>query len=121
MRQLARDHGLTRFVAPVRPTMKTRYPLTPMERYVRWRRPDGLPFDPWIRVHTRLGAELIEVCERSMVIRSTVDAWESWTTMEFPDSGSYVVDGALVPIAIDREADRGEYVEPNVWMRHRVE
>jgi hypothetical protein len=41
--------------------------------------------------------------------------------MEFPDSGSYVVDGALVPISIDRAADRGDYVEPNVWMRHRVD
>jgi len=101
--------------------MKTRYPLTPMKRYVQWRRSDGLPFDPWLRVHARLGGELLEVCDRSMVISGTVDAWESWTEMTFPDSGSYVVDGALVPIAIDREADRGEYVEPNVWMRHRVE
>jgi GNAT superfamily N-acetyltransferase len=121
MRELARAHGLTRFVAPVRPTMKTRYPLTSMARYVQWRRADGLPVDPWIRVHARLGAELLEVCDSSMVVNGTVDAWESWTGLVFPDSGRYVVDGALVPIAINREADRGEYVEPNVWMRHRVE
>jgi GNAT superfamily N-acetyltransferase len=121
MRQLAHEHGLTRFVAPVRPTNKTRYPLTPMERYVQWRRWDGLPFDPWIRVHARLGGELMEVCERSMLISGSVGAWESWTKMAFPESGSYVIDGALVPITIDRDADRGDYVEPNVWMRHRVD
>jgi hypothetical protein len=56
-----------------------------------------------------------------MVVHGTIDVWESWTGMAFPDSGSYVIDGALVPISIDREADRGEYVEPNVWMRHPVE
>ena len=57
----------------------------------------------------------------SMLITGPVGAWESWTEMEFPESGSYVVDSALVPITIDREADRGEHVEPNVWMRHRVD
>ena len=29
-----------------------------------------------------------------------------------------VGDWSLVPIEIDREANRGRYVEPNVWMRH---
>jgi GNAT superfamily N-acetyltransferase len=121
MRRLAQRHGFERFVAPVRPTMKTRYPLTPMARYVQWRRSDGLPFDPWLRVHARLGAEVLEVCERSMVVRGTVDDWEGWTGMAFPDSGRYVVDGALVPVEISRETERGEYAEPNVWMRHPVD
>ena len=40
--------------------------------------------------------------------------------MAFPDSGEYVVEGALVPVEIDRDADVGRYVEPNVWMRHPV-
>ncbi|AQZ62322.1 hypothetical protein BKM31_13375 [[Actinomadura] parvosata subsp. kistnae] len=37
----------------------------------------------------------------------------------FPDSGSYVVPGALAPVMIDRQHDRGELVEPNVWVQHR--
>lgn len=45
---------------------------------------------------------------------------EAWTGLRFPESGAYVVPGALTPVTIDREADRGEYVEPNVWMRHAV-
>ena len=28
--------------------------------------------------------------------------------------------GVLVPFQIDRRSDRGVYVEPNVWMRHRL-
>jgi GNAT superfamily N-acetyltransferase len=120
MAGLAARHGLERFVAPVRPTMKSRYPLTTMARYVEWRTDEGLLFDPWLRVHARLGAEILEVCEPSMTIRGTVEEWESWTGMAFPETGPYIVEGALVPVSIDRENDLGEYVEPNVWMRHPV-
>ena len=44
---------------------------------------------------------------------------EAWCRLSFPETGSYVVDGALVPLEVDRERDRGAYREPNVWMRHR--
>ncbi len=40
--------------------------------------------------------------------------------LRFPESGQYIVPGALNPIEIDREADRGYYIEPNVWMQHQV-
>jgi hypothetical protein len=40
------------------------------------------------------------------------------TQPALPESGTYVVPGALVPIEIDRERDEGVYVEPNVWMVH---
>jgi hypothetical protein len=26
-----------------------------------------------------------------------------------------------MPVSIDRESDRGRYVEPNVWMHHRLQ
>jgi hypothetical protein len=41
--------------------------------------------------------------------------------MVFPDSGPYVVPGALVPVEIDRVTDQGVYIEPNVWMVHHTE
>ncbi|MGB7807014.1 MAG: hypothetical protein WBM72_15585 [Actinomycetota bacterium] len=53
-----------------------------------------------------------------MVVTGTVAEWEEWTQMALPESGVYVVSGALVPIEIDRERDEGVYVEPNVWMVH---
>jgi GNAT superfamily N-acetyltransferase len=36
MRDLARGAGFASLIAPVRPTWKDRYPLIPMERYVRF-------------------------------------------------------------------------------------
>jgi GNAT superfamily N-acetyltransferase len=117
MRGLAAERDWE-LVAPVRPTLKHRYPLTPMERYMHWRRDDGRLFDPWLRSHERLGAELVGVAPDSLVSEGTVAELEEWCGLAFPESGSYVVEGALVPVEIDREADRGAYREPNVWMRH---
>lgn len=120
MTAIGRSHGCGNLYLPVRPTGKHLYPLTPMERYIEWTDDRGLPFDPWIRLHVRLGAEIIGVCARAMHMPGTVSEWESWTGLPFPESGHYVIPDALVPIEIDREHDRGLYVEPNVWMRHRL-
>jgi hypothetical protein len=118
MRRLAAEAGLGGLIAPVRPTLKQHYPLIPMERYVRWVRDDGLPWDPWIRLHARLGGELLEVCPQSMRVTGTLDEWVEWTGLAFPDDGDYVVPGALVPVRF--EGGIGVYAEPNVWMRHDV-
>jgi hypothetical protein len=40
--------------------------------------------------------------------------------MKFPQSGKYVVTGALNPIEMSLERDEGVYVEPNVWIVHEV-
>jgi hypothetical protein len=119
MARLAGAAGLDCLIAPVRPTWKDRYPLTPLEEYMRWKRDDGLPLDPWIRLHHRLGANILAIAQRSLDIRGTVAEWERWTGMAFPASGDYVVPRALVPVTIDRGRDEGRYVEPNVWMRHK--
>ena len=117
MRGLGAERGWE-LVAPVRPTLKERYPLTPIERYAEWRREDGLLFDPWLRAHERLGAEVIGTAPEAMRIPGTVAEWETWTGLAFPESGTYVVPRALVPVEIDRDRNEGLYVEPCVWMRH---
>jgi hypothetical protein len=119
MAEIGREHGLDMLIAPVRPNLKHNYPLTPMERYIEWRRADGSLLDPWLRTHERLGAEIAKVAPESSRVPGTVAQWEEWAGMAFPESGSYVVPGALVPVEIDRERDEGLYVEPNVWMVHR--
>jgi GNAT superfamily N-acetyltransferase len=120
MRDLGSAHGLRNLLAPVRPNWKERYPLTPIERYMNWKRDDGLPFDPWIRVHYRLGAQFIKPAPRSLRITGTVAEWEARTELKFPESGLYVFPRCLTTLEIDVEADVGSYWEPNVWMYHQI-
>jgi GNAT superfamily N-acetyltransferase len=120
MRALAAGAGLDAMIAPVRPTLKERYPLTPIDRYAAWTRPDGSPFDPWLRTHWRMGARIIALAPESLTVRGRVADWEEWTELSLPESGSYVIPGALTPLEVDRERDVGWNVEPNVWMRHPV-
>ena len=70
MRELAREHGLRELIAPVRPTLKDRYPLIPIESYIEWRRDDGRHFDQWIRIHERFGGEILAPAPHSMRIEA---------------------------------------------------
>lgn len=110
--------GLKDLLAPVRPTLKERYPLMPIERYIEWRRPDGSHFDPWIRLHERVGGTIIAAAPRSMVMRAPVADWEAWTGMAFPIDGEYTFPGALATLVV--EDGIGTHVEPNVWLRHVI-
>ena len=118
MRRIAAQSGMDQLVAPGRPNLKARFPLIPFDEYITWKREDGTLYDAWMRVHARLGATLIGPCHRSMRIVGTVQEWTDWTGLPFPGSGQYIVPEALVPVTIDRDADEGLYVEPNVWMVH---
>ena len=110
--------GFKELVAPVRPSGKHLFPCVPMEEYVARTRDDGLPEDPWMRVHARLGAETVSVCPTSMTITGTIAQWTDWTGVSFDHSGDIEVPGALVPIHVDMSQNHAVYVEPNVWMRH---
>ena len=118
LRDRAARAGLRRVVAPVRPTLKSRYPLTAMADFARWARGDGLHMDPWIRTHQRLGGKILCPAPRSMIVTGTVAEWQGWAGMAFPQTGRYVVPGALDLVEIDTERDHGSYVETNLWMRH---
>jgi len=39
--------------------------------------------------------------------------------MVFPVSGEYVIPDGLAILHIDRDANQGSYVEPNIWLQHR--
>jgi hypothetical protein len=115
---LASAHRLRPLAAPVRPSQKHRYPLTPIDRYVQWRRSDGLPFDPWVRVHVRRGARILRTAPDSMHIVAPVEDWEAWTGMSFPEEGDYVFPGGLAPLRVS--GGQADYWEPNVWVAHDV-
>lgn len=115
----ARASGLERgVIAPVRPTWKERYPLTPIERYAVWRRADGSHLDPWLRVHEIVGGEIIAPAPESMTIRGTPEQWEEWTGLAYPEDGTYVFPGCLAPVTFVDGI--GTHVEPNVWVFHRT-
>ena len=118
LKRACRQRGLEKFIIPVRPTLKSRYPLQDMEDYIQWMREDGLPFDPWLRVHVRCNGHMVRVCRHAVEIKGTIAQWEKWTKMAFPQSGEYIVAGALCPVFIDRDSDIGRYVEPNVWVSY---
>lgn len=118
MRDLAAHEQYQQLIVPVRPSQKADYPLIPMRDYLTWQRDDGLAYDNWLRVHQRCGADIADVAEKSLVVRGSVAEWEQWTGKPFPESGHYVVAGALCPVQIDCERDVGVYVEPNVWVVH---
>jgi GNAT superfamily N-acetyltransferase len=120
MKDIGAREGFASVIVPVRPVLKSKYVLTPMERYARWTRDDGLPFDPWLRTHSKIGGEIIGISNESKVVEGTVMEWEEWTAMRFPESGEYVVPGALDVVQIDRERNTGRYAESNVWLHHRV-
>jgi GNAT superfamily N-acetyltransferase len=120
MKDIATRQGFPSVIVPARPVLKSKYVLTPMERYARWTRDDGLPFDPWLRTHCKIGGEIIGIANESKVVEGTIAEWEEWAAMRFPDSGEYIVTGALTPVHLDYEGDLGRYAEPNVWMRHKI-
>jgi len=120
MKELAVKSNFKNMVAPVRPSLKGMYPLIPMEEYMTWEREDGTPFDPWIRTHIKMGAQVIKVAEKSMVIPASIKEWEEWTGMKLPSSGRYIINEGLVPLEVDITTDKGVYVEPNVWLRHQI-
>ena len=118
LRSLALASGLGQVICPVRPTLKSRYPLISIERYMQWTRVDGSPFDPWVRTHVRAGAKILTTEPNSQTMTGTVEQWETWTSMKFPETGEYVIPDGMSLLYIDREADSGIYVEPNVWVQH---
>jgi hypothetical protein len=118
MKQLIEETGVKRFFVPVRPTTKSRYPITPMGVFCRWTNAEGLPLDPWMRAHARLGARVVKPCNQSQPLAGTVAEWEMWLDLPLPTSGDYVGPGLLAPLHVDRDADEAVCMEPNVWMEH---
>jgi hypothetical protein len=119
LRDNAARLGFSELVAPVRPNGKSDLDL-PMEEYAFQTREDGLPVDPWLRVHVRAGGRIDRVAPRSMVIPGTLREWRDWTGLPFDTSGKVYVAKGLTPVTVDVDHNYAVYVEPNVWVRHKI-
>ncbi len=82
--------------------------------------PDGLPEDPWLRVHARAGATIDKVAPTSMTVVGTPAKWRERTGRSLDGAGAVEVPGALVPVHVDERHGHAVHVEPNVWMKHIV-
>jgi GNAT superfamily N-acetyltransferase len=120
MRENIAKLGFRDLVAPVRPTGRQGQIFTPIDEYAHSTRPDGLPVDPWLRVHARLGGRIVNVAHASMVMPGTLAQWREWTGLPFDQDGPVEVPHALVPVHCDLTQDTAVYVEPNVWVHHRI-
>ncbi|MFC3451289.1 GNAT family N-acetyltransferase [Amycolatopsis speibonae] len=120
LRKRASKTGMRKLVVPVRPAGKENEPGLSFEDYVARRRPDGLPEDPWLRTHERLGARFVKVAPFAMTVTGTFAQWKAWTGVELQD-GLTAVPGGIAPVLASSALDVGVYVEPNAWLEHLVD
>jgi GNAT superfamily N-acetyltransferase len=120
LRENVRRLGFHQLVAPVRPPGKASEPTVPMTAYMNRTRADGLPEDPWLRVHARQGGQLVGVAPCSATVQASLQQWRDWTDLAFDHDGEIIVPGALAPVLVSVRQDSGIYLEPNVWVRHTI-
>ncbi|MEV6649348.1 N-acetyltransferase [Streptomyces sp. NPDC051219] len=120
LRENARARGFGEVVAPVRPSAKHREADASIEEYAYRTREDGLPHDPWLRVHARAGGVIEAVAPASMTVSGSLAQWREWTGLPFDTDGPVEVPGALVPVHCEARRGYAVYVEPNVWVRHAL-
>jgi hypothetical protein len=117
MRRTVQAMGHTTLYAPVRPNGK-QDARQPMTEYIEQVRDDGLPVDPWLRVHVKAGGKIRQVAPTSMVMAGSLADWRRWTGLPFDQTGEVIVPKALVPVQCNVEHNHAVYVEPNVWIQH---
>jgi hypothetical protein len=121
MRAVAGTKKCWGVIAPVRPSVKSEYPLVSMDEYVSWTDSRGRIFDPWLRSHVAAGGKINGVCARSMVVDQPIEFWRDWaepTSLE--SDGTVPFAGALAPLHVNTRTGMARYVEANVWVTHRL-
>lgn len=117
---LAKEMRLKFLVIPLRPSRKYQYPLINIDEYITWKNKKGLPFDPWLRVHIKLGGKILNPCA-GPIVRAPKEKWAEWTKLDFCHSGQYVIPEGLDIINVTEENENLTYRQNNVWVIHQLE
>lgn len=116
-KQVFKKVSFQNLLIPIRPTKKFEHPDMSMDAYMQLKA-DQKVYDPWIRTHVKSGAEIIKICHNSMNIQGDIPFWEDILKQKISSSGNYLPHGALNPIRIDIDQNKGEYREPNIWLKY---
>ncbi|MCA4805437.1 hypothetical protein [Myroides odoratimimus] len=120
LKQIATQKKYQNIISPIRPKMKQHYPLQDTTNYSQWINNSGLPYDVEVRKHVINGAVIQGVCSSSFHIEGTIIQWEKWTGYTFQSTGEYILPMGLSTLKVNVELNKGEYIEPNIWMIYKV-
>jgi GNAT superfamily N-acetyltransferase len=117
LRDVALTLGYAGVAAPVRPVSRWRMPQVSLEEYAKARLSDGRHFDPWVRVHERIGGRIVAVCEQSASFVGDHEQWERWLGMRLPVDGRVLAAPRTVDF-LDLFMGVGVLTEGSIWMVH---
>jgi GNAT superfamily N-acetyltransferase len=119
LKALARNGGLPRLLAPLRPASKAAHPEMSMTDWLGIRRPDGSSPDPWLRVHERLGGVVVHPCVDTYS-GTLADLDACYPDHDFGAGGSHTLPDLLAAVSVDLATKTFTYREPNVWLEHAI-
>jgi GNAT superfamily N-acetyltransferase len=111
----AGELGFDRLMVPARPF--GRADQITGEVYEIAYRPDGLPADPWLRAHVRVGGRIERIMHRSMEITLSATRWAALTGQPLaidPDNPDRARAVGALTLLHRTEGDDWVYYDPNV-------
>lgn len=119
-KELTLQLGFLDLVGPVRPSKKSLFPGLSMSEYLQKKNEQGDGFDPWLRQHLEGGAVIVNICDKSAVMKASLARWQQWLGPLVTTQKSIFISGGLVPLEIDESNQTATYCEPNVWVHYQL-
>jgi hypothetical protein len=134
-KELAIKLGYEKIIVPARPSSKSQYPEMTLADYlvlsghmkhsasnagnsIGDKSVKSIASDPWITLHMELGAELVNICEKSVEITGSIKWWEHLLNKSLQDKQTAIIPDGLVPLDIDHKKSSATYREPNIWLAY---
>jgi len=126
MKRVGRSSGLSTLVIPLRlpKHYEREYAELPIERLADLRRDDGEHLDHWLRLHLRLGAEIIGFSNASHQHAMNLDDFtRQFECGSLDGTGYHLVaqHGEWYRAFVDLERDFALINQSCVWVRHRLQ